>query len=131
MQTKKTPDASTACIAKLLNGVMFWLRLAKVPEKQLVLPEKAKFDRVNKAFNWLEELTKCPELETLKKAYALRPPEVWARYESWEIEGLAEQLVLESAAKAFLKQWKHDRPRLFGYVPKNPQHETAGTTDSG
>lgn len=119
MITQKTPDAKTECIAELLEGLKSWLLLAGVPEKQFVLPETAKFDRVNKAFNWLEEISKSPELAEVKRVRKLLPEEIWKRYELLEIEGLAEQNLLSTVLKDLLKKWRKDRPRLFGYVPKN------------
>lgn len=122
MQTKKTPDASTECIQEILDKLLVWLELAKVPIKQTILPKTAKFESVNKAFNWIDDFANCEELEEIKRAYKLVPPETWKRYELWSIEGLQEQVILESAQKALLKRWKRNRPRLFGYVPKNPKH---------
>ncbi len=60
----------------------------------------------------------------MMEAYALVLPETWKRYELLEIEGLAEQIILENASKELLKKWRTNRPRLLGKRKKTNEQES-------
>lgn len=67
------------------------------------------------------------EYENMVKVYSLVTPEIWERYKLFEIEGLAEQAILEKASKKLLKKWRTKRPRLLGKRKKN---DNESKTDS-
>ncbi len=64
------------------------------------------------------------EYENMVKAYALVPLETWKTYKLLEIEGLAEQIILEKASKKLLKKWRTKRPRLLGKRKKNNESKS-------
>ena len=76
------------------------------------------------AFDWLHDLFLSFEYGNMVKAYALVTPETWLRYNLLEIEGLAEQVILENASKELLKKWRTKRPRLLGKRKKNDEQKT-------
>jgi len=63
------------------------------------------------------------EYSDLIKAYNLVSPETWKRYKLLEIEGLAEQVILENASKELLKKWRTKRPRLLNKRKKNDDEQ--------
>ena len=76
------------------------------------------------AFDWLHDLYMSYEYARMAKAYVLVPPEMWKRYKLLEIEGLAEQIILENASKELLKKWRSKRPRLLGKRKKNNEQKS-------
>ncbi len=102
-------------LQRLLNEMQPLLKIAGVPDKQINIRTAApKIDTLHKAFDWLHDLKLSYQWETLEKAWAMLPEEVWKRYKAFELEGLAEQKILESAQKALLALWKTNRPKIFG-----------------
>lgn len=87
--------------------------------------EKPHIKTATTAFDWLHDLYMSPEYEDMVKAYSLRTPELWRRYKLLEIEGLAEQTLLENVSKKLLKKWRTKRPRLLGKrKKKNNEQKT-------
>ncbi len=95
------------------------LLVAKVTANQInVRTDAPKTATLNKAFDWLHDIKLSYQWEVLKNAWALLPEETWKRYTAFGFEGLAEQIILESAQKDLLALWKTNRPHIFGTKKK-------------
>lgn len=77
-----------------------------------------------KAFDWLHDLYLSEEYNEVKKIYELLPPEMWRRYELFEIEGLREQELLQAACRKLWSAWRKNRPSLFNKDRKDNDKET-------
>lgn len=114
-------DARTT-IEGLLNTMRSILLVAKVPKHQINMRCCAfKIDTCNRGFDWLHDLYLSSEFAKVIEIYKLLPSEIWARYKTLDIEGLAEQILLEEAGKALLKKWRKQRPNMFGRDRKTDQ----------
>lgn len=92
-----------------------FLVIAGVKKVQIDLSiKKPHLKSATAAFDWLHDLFMSHEYLDLMMAYSLRPPKTWESYKTLEIEGLAEQVILEKASKKLLKRWRTKRPRLLG-----------------
>jgi len=110
----KDNDARTT-IESLLSKMRDILLVANVPGHQINMRSCAfKIDTCTRAFDWLHDLYLSLEYEGIVKVYRLLPPEIWTRYKTLGIDGLAEQILLEKAAKKLLKRWRKQRPNMFG-----------------
>jgi hypothetical protein len=120
-------------VESLLDGLREILTIAGIPEQQINVATGPRF-KVNhfvKAFDWLHQFSLSPQMAELKKAYALRPPEVWQMYIAMGTEGLREQDILQEAAREVQKRWRVKRPRMFGKdKPLPPEEEECATSDS-
>jgi len=103
-------------VEKLLNSIKPLLRIAGVPKQQINVAKGPKYNvnHYTNAFDWLHDFILSKEFENFKKAYALRPPEVWVNYDIIGVEGLPEQKVLDDAKIELQKRWRQKRPRMFG-----------------
>jgi hypothetical protein len=103
-------------VQNLLDHLTPMLKLAGVPETQINVAKgrRYKLKHFVDAFDWLHQFSLSPAYEGFVDVYSLREPEVWANYKILEIEGLAEQNLLQEAGKKLLKRWRVKRPRMFG-----------------
>ncbi len=109
----------------LLNKMKPLLIIAGVKKQQVDLTiSKPHLKSAATAFDWLHDLYMSLEYGNMVKAYALVPPEIWARYKLLEIEGLAEQRILEETSKKLLKKWRNNRPRLLSKRKKNNEQKS-------
>ncbi|KKN17631.1 hypothetical protein LCGC14_0963830 [marine sediment metagenome] len=112
-------------LPKLLAEMKPLLVVAGVKKGQIDLSIAKPFIKTAvAAFDWLHDLYMSPEYENMVKACALVPPETWERYKLLEIEGLAEQIILENASKELLKKWRTKRPRLLGKRKKTNEQKS-------
>lgn len=109
----------------LLESIADLLRIANIPEQQINVAQGPNFKVKHfvKAFDWLHQFSLSPQMGELRKAYALRPPEVWAMYEAMGTEGLREQEILQEAAREVQKRWRVKRPRMFGKDKPNAEDD--------
>lgn len=103
-------------VEKLLEELRPLLKAAKIPEHQINVAKgrNYKVHHFAAAYDWLHQLSLCPQLAEVRKAYALREPEVWAMYDAMGTEGLREQEILQEAGIKLQKRWRVKRPRIFG-----------------
>jgi hypothetical protein len=92
-----------------------YLVAAGVPEGQIRMAcGNHKIKTCIAAFDWLHNIYMSKEYKALVFAWDLLPPIVWNRYKMFELQGMREQLILESAVGPVLKLWRDKRPRIFG-----------------
>ena len=102
-------------LKKLLDEMRTVLLEVGVPAKQInIRTESPKPATLLKAFDWLHDIKISPQWDKFMYAWNLLPGKTWRQYKILEIEGLREQLILESAKKALLSLWKTKRPQIFG-----------------
>jgi hypothetical protein len=100
---------------------------AGIPERQMkmpeVEPEDIKSERYIEIYDWLHALKLSSEWSVVLKARKLVHESVWEMYRLHEIQGLREQVILESANIKLRKAWKRKRPFFFGRKRKQETND--------
>lgn len=113
------PDSRQSLIG-LLKEMRIPLIVAGVDPNQInIRILKPHIKTLAAAFDWLHNLKLSFVYQNVCRIYNLLPPETWVSYETLEIEGLAEQILLTAASKKLLTAWRKNRPRLFGTSKKS------------
>ena len=107
----------------LLNELRPLLLEAGIPNSQIRLKsKKPTIVTLNRAFDWLHNLKLSKEYREMEYIFGLLSPEIWKRYQLFEIIDLEEQKLLNNAKKKLLKRWRNNRPTTLG-TKKVKNHE--------
>lgn len=106
-------------VQNLIAEITPFLLKSGVPQRQVAMPHDTDpniipLEKYNEIFDWLHKLKLSDEMVAVLKVWSLLPPEIWARYDLFEVTGLQEQILLEKALAKFRKRWKLNRPSFFG-----------------